>query len=200
MPKSYGQYCSLAGALDVVGDRWAPLVVRELLLGPLRFNQLQRLLPGIATDILTRRLRELEGAGIVSRDEGVYSLTERGERLREPLIALARWRLPDLPPPQPGDLTPDLLASALQVVLHPVPGDRFVIGLVADGREFTVRVAGGEARSARGPAPDPQLTLRGTTDALVASLVAGEPFGIELEGDPAVLARLRSTAQLPAGV
>src|SRR5919106_4609381 len=85
MPRSYEQHCSLALALDVVGDRWALLIVRDLLLGPRRFGELLEGLPGIGTDILTARLRDLEADGVVSRRiEGRaswYQLTDEGKAL-----------------------------------------------------------------------------------------------------------------------
>ena len=94
--RSYAEYCSVAKALDLVGDRWSLLIVRELLiLGGRRFGELQDGLPGIATNLLTERLRHLEEAGVVSRDEaGRYTLTSWGEMLAEPVYALARWGAP----------------------------------------------------------------------------------------------------------
>lgn len=99
--KSYGEFCALARGLDVVGDRWTMLVVRELLIGPSRYSDLHRSLPGIATNLLVQRLRSLEEAGIVASTEEaapvssrVYSLTEWGRGLQAPLVELARWASP----------------------------------------------------------------------------------------------------------
>ncbi|MCF8569173.1 helix-turn-helix transcriptional regulator [Gordonia sp. HY002] len=99
--KSYGEFCALSRALDVIGDRWTMLVVRELLISPSRYSDLQRSLPGIATNLLAQRLRSLEEAGVVtSREEPapvaarVYSLTAWGRELRRPLVAIARWGAP----------------------------------------------------------------------------------------------------------
>lgn len=100
MSRSYGQYCGLARALDVVGDRWTLLIVRQLLLGPARYGHLLHGLPGMATNLLADRLRILEEAGIVERhlsDEHnsiVYALTPWGRELREPIEALIRWSTP----------------------------------------------------------------------------------------------------------
>ena len=100
MTRRYGQYCGLARALDVVGDRWNLLIVRQLLIGPARYGQLLDGLPGMATNLLTERLRELEAAGVVQRqlaDEGnaiVYALTTWGAELREPIDGLIRWSTP----------------------------------------------------------------------------------------------------------
>ena len=103
--KSYGQLCSIARALDVVGDRWTLLIVRELLIqGPSRFGEVQRGLPGIATNLLTQRLRDLEANGVVTRDSfpgvtGVptYRLTDRGMALDGVLRELLKWGAPTVP-------------------------------------------------------------------------------------------------------
>src|SRR5882757_2304498 len=100
MSRSYGQYCGLARALDVVGDRWNLLIVRQLLVAPARFRELLDGLPGVATNLLTDRLRDLEAAGVVERrlaEEGnavVYALTLWGYGLREPIEGLVRWSTP----------------------------------------------------------------------------------------------------------
>ena len=101
--KTYGQMCPLARSLDVLGERWTMLVIRELLLGPKRFKHLLAVLPAIGSNRLSERLRGLEQAGIIRKNTlpppaavAVYELTEEGERLRDPLIALGLWGL-DLP-------------------------------------------------------------------------------------------------------
>ncbi len=103
--KSYGQLCSIARALDVVGDRWTLLIVRELLIGgALRFGEVQRGLPGIATNLLTQRLRDLETNGVVVREPApgipgtpTYRLTERGRALDGVLRELLKWGAPTVP-------------------------------------------------------------------------------------------------------
>ena len=100
MSRDYGQYCGLARALDVVGDRWNLLIVRQLLVAPARYRDLRDGLPGIATNLLTDRLRELETAGVVERrlaedtNAITYALTEWGAKLREPIEGLIRWSTP----------------------------------------------------------------------------------------------------------
>lgn len=122
MSKNYGQFCGLARALDVVGDRWTLLIVRELLMGPARFKDLQNGLPGIATNLLTERLTHLAELGIITRStEGsrpVYELTEFGEGLREPIEAFVRWSAP-LMVSGPGDdhADPRWLAIAVPALL-----------------------------------------------------------------------------------
>ena len=105
--KTYAQFCALARGLDLVGDRWSLLIVRELLsLGECRYTDLQRGLPGIATNLLARRLRELEGAGLVQRSElprpanaVVFSLTDRGAALEAVLSEFTKWSAPLMSPP-----------------------------------------------------------------------------------------------------
>src|SRR5579863_7087118 len=100
--RSYGQYCSVAKALDVVGDRWTLLIIRELLLqGPCRYTDLRNGLPGIATNLLAQRLRELEAAGVVAREDApppiattLFKLTRRGRGLDGAISALGLWGAP----------------------------------------------------------------------------------------------------------
>src|SRR6185312_7009995 len=100
--RSYSQYCSVAKALDVIGDRWTLLIVRELLLaGPRRYTDLRNGLPGIATNLLSERLRDLEAAGVVIREDApppvastLFKLTARGEALRPVLRELGLWGIP----------------------------------------------------------------------------------------------------------
>src|SRR6266481_3000280 len=97
--RSYGQYCSIAKALDVIGDRWTLLIIRELLIrGACRYTDLRNGLPGIATNLLVDRLRELEQAGIVSREDApppvataLFQLTDRGRQLETVLMEIGRW-------------------------------------------------------------------------------------------------------------
>lgn len=123
--RSYGQFCGLSRALDAVGDRWNLLIVRDLLVGPMRFNELITSLHGIATNLLSERLRTLEAVGIVERrlgDAGVlYALTPWGTGLREPIEALARWGTPLMMTGRDGDaFEPRWLAVALPGLLRGV--------------------------------------------------------------------------------
>jgi DNA-binding HxlR family transcriptional regulator len=111
MPRrSYDQYCAVARALDAVGERWSLLIVRELLRGPQRYTDLHADLPGVATDILATRLKQLEAEGVVERrrlerpaNAVVYELTPRGLALRQVIEALAAWGLDALGDPRPTD-------------------------------------------------------------------------------------------------
>ena len=96
--REYDQPCSLACALDQIGERWSVLIVRELILGPLRFSELARSVGGAPTDVLSKRLRDLEEAGVVQRIEldppasvRAYELTSLGRELERPLLELGRW-------------------------------------------------------------------------------------------------------------
>lgn len=117
--RSYNQYCPISRALDVVGDRWSLLIVRDLLLGPKRFSDLRDGLPGIGTNILTDRLKGLEQANIIKRRvllppaaSTVYELTPYGHQLEAPLQALAAWGSQSL-----GELQPDQVISRDSVML-----------------------------------------------------------------------------------
>jgi DNA-binding HxlR family transcriptional regulator/putative sterol carrier protein len=120
--RSYSQFCGVAHALDLVGERWALLVVRELLAGPRRFTDLAKGLPGIRTNILASRLKELERAGVVQRAtlpppaaSKVYELTEYGRELEPIVLSLGRWGARTLGPPRPGrSFRPEALALMLR--------------------------------------------------------------------------------------
>ena len=106
MTRGYGQYCGLARALELVGSRWTLLIVRELLAGPKRYTELAQGLPGIPSNILSSRLREMEDGGIVERaleprpsTSVVYTLTAYGQELEGPMTALGLWGVKSLPPP-----------------------------------------------------------------------------------------------------
>jgi DNA-binding HxlR family transcriptional regulator len=131
--RAYGQYCGVARALDLVGGRWSLLIVRDLLTGPKRFIELEHGLPGIATNVLASRLRELEEAGLVRRSlvgpgssSVVYELTPYGRELEEPLVALGQWGGKSLGEPKAGDVfSSSSFAIALRAAFRPdKAGDR----------------------------------------------------------------------------
>lgn len=148
MSRDYGQYCGLGRALDVVGDRWNLLIVRELLIGPARYGELRDGLSGIATNLLTDRLRDLEAAGVVERrlsDDAnaiTYSLTPWGAQLREPINALIRWSMPlMIRGPEGDEFRPDGLLVALPALFAGrVPTDQSVaVGITVDGVTVQLR-------------------------------------------------------------
>lgn len=152
MSREYGQYCGLARALDVVGDRWNLLIVRQLLIGPARFGELREGLPGIATNLLTDRLRDLESAGVVTRrlsDEAnaiTYALTDWGAQLREPIYAMIRWSTPLMIRGPEGDSfrTDGLLLALPALFAGRVPPEQSTaVGVVVDG--VTVQLNATEA-------------------------------------------------------
>jgi DNA-binding HxlR family transcriptional regulator len=173
-PKSYAQYCPVAHALDVLGERWTLLIVRDLSSGPKRYTDLREGLPGIATDLLSARLRTLEAAGFIARRElprpapaVVYELTDAGRELMPVILALARIGYGMLGAPTPTeDVSAErvvLLGLALRFRPDAVPGLSESYQLRVDGQPFSVAVAGGGATVEPGIAADPAMTL--TTDA-----------------------------------
>jgi DNA-binding HxlR family transcriptional regulator len=185
--RSYRQICGVAKALDLLGERWTLLVVRELMLGPKRFGALKEALPGISANLLSTRLRSLADAGIVERVElpapasvDAYALTERGEALRPAMEALAIWGYELLDPEaeleQGWTVRPSLLASTLAAAadaraLQELDGRGFNFDV--DGDRFNVVIADGVARVTHGALSDPDAEL--STDlADFAGLAQGE--------------------------
>ncbi|WP_052851974.1 winged helix-turn-helix transcriptional regulator [Streptomyces avicenniae] len=175
MPRrSYDQYCAIARTLDTVGDRWSLLIVRELLAGPLRYTDLFTDLPGISTDVLASRLRDLERDGVVSRRRlpppgtgSAYELTERGGALLPVLGALAVWGGPSLGASAPTDaVRAHWFALPLLARLAPLAGDeRGVMDVTLPDGTFHLRLGDappGTPVCGRGPSPtgsDASLTL-----------------------------------------
>ena len=170
--RSYEQHCALARALDVVGDRWTLLIVRELFIRqPLRYTDLQYGLPGIATNLLADRLRQLEEAGIVVREAApppiattVFRLTERGEQLHPVLSELGRWGLPLLDDePTEGSFRTHWLAFPLSQALQdhePRSGPATIAVQVGDD-SLVVTIADGEVTVRPGEATDPDALVTG---------------------------------------
>lgn len=207
--KSYGQYCALARALDVIGDRWSPLVVRELLVGPRRYGELLQGLPGIATNLLADRLRHLEGAGVVERDgDGRYRLTAWGEGLREPLYALARWSAPvTMTRGVGGDVfRADWLIHPVTVLFEGVDERRpaMTIEVRIDGTAMTIESHHGVVEVRAGAPRAPDLVIEGKPDA-VAGLLGGyldaeaaAELGATVVGDAGKLRRLYPRPAVPS--
>jgi DNA-binding HxlR family transcriptional regulator len=208
MPRRYNQFCALARALDVVGERWTLLLVRELLLGPRRFTELVDALPGIGRNLLAARLRELEAAGVVERDEGRYALTERGRGLDETLFALTRWEMEAMRPPRPGDeRRAGWYALAMRAAFRPelAAGLRETYELRVDGGVFHLEVRDGRARAGHGPTERPVATLTADLDTFLAVATGLWPLGealaagaAELRGSRAAMRRCLRIFGLPA--
>lgn len=155
--RTYDQYCGIAAALDRVGDRWTLLVLRELAFGQQRFTDLKVMLPGIATNLLTERLRSLEDDGLVEQRElpppaarTVYALTDEGRRVVPVLRALSAFGQPFLGEPQDGQVRPELAASALTSRLDALDSRdvTMTVRLVLDGRDVALRVEQGRLEPA----------------------------------------------------
>ncbi|MGH9037894.1 MAG: winged helix-turn-helix transcriptional regulator [Acidimicrobiia bacterium] len=183
MAKTYDQHCSLALALDVVGDRWALLIIRDLLLGPRRFGELLEGQPGIGTDILTARLRDMESAGLVARrQEGRaswYQLTDEGRALQPAMRELAIWGVRRfLAPPLAETFSPRSVLTLLSMGAGDqvdVEGGDASYEIRVGPEVATLDVVDGRVRAAQGPAGDPTATVT-FTQAGVLALVMGSPL------------------------
>jgi DNA-binding HxlR family transcriptional regulator len=210
--RSYGQYCAMAKALDVIGDRWTLLIVRELMvLGACRYTDIREGLPGIATNLLAERLRELEAAGIVARREApppiataLYELTARGRQLEPLLDELGSWGLQYMSAgPAPGDQFRSrwLTWPAQQFLTDHQPQEPPVSIEAQVGEDSIVIETAPEGVRARpGTAEHPDATLSGAPHALLAllsgqlDLAAARAKGVQYSGSPAVLRRLQPLA------
>jgi DNA-binding HxlR family transcriptional regulator len=199
--RSYRQYCGLARGLDLIGDRWVLLIVRELLPGPRRYGELRDGLPGIATNLLADRLRSMECNGLLRRgDDDRYALTERGQGLRDVVDAIGRWAYPLM-----GEMAPDE-AFRGHWIAHPLgalfPGEdptrpELTIEVRCGGAPMTVRSTGGRVVVEDGHAAAPDLVLTGPPDAIIGLLARrlaldeAKGRGVAVTGDVRPLRRLR---------
>jgi len=206
--RTYGQYCAIAKALDVIGDRWTLLVVRELLVrGPCRYTDLRNGLPGIATNLLADRLRDLEQAGIVSREEApppvattLFTLTSRGEELAPVLRELLRWGMPLM---AEGPASDDVFrgqwmtwAAEMSLADRTPDAAPVTIQVIADGEAAVLEASGGTVHAALGRAEDADAMVRGPAHAVLGlftgqiALELAAAMGVEYEGDRAALERV----------
>jgi DNA-binding HxlR family transcriptional regulator len=199
--KSYCQYCPVAHALDVVGERWSLLIVRELLKGPLRYTDLSGRLAGIGSNILAARLRELESAGVIARRQlpppapaRIYELTEHGRGLQSVVAELARWGARSLGPPETEHLSPGWIRNPLEIFLP--AGFRGRIEFRVD--DEVASIVDGVVLD--GPCEEPDLVVETDSDGFYHLLVEGEAAQLTLEGDETLLAALleRSPARATA--
>jgi DNA-binding HxlR family transcriptional regulator len=212
--RSYEQYCAVAKALDVVGDRWTLLIVRELLLqGPCRYTDLRYGLPGIATNLLADRLRELEDAGVVRRYDApppiataLYELTPRGRDLLPVLDALGGWGAELMAQPVEGEafrshwlafpvahLLKDSDPGAAAIAIEVRTGDQPVI----------IETAEGAVRARPGAAEEPDMILTGPPGPILGVLTGrlditeATKRGLRLGGDVHVLRRIKAVSPAP---
>lgn len=198
MTRSYRQFCGVARALDLLGERWTLLIVRDLLLGPLRFSDLLGLEAGIGPNLLTQRLKRLEQAGVLRTRQlpppagaKVYELTEWGRSLEPVVLGLGRFGAELLD--HPGDEDRVHIGWAVFSFRRRFVGARraAVVELWAEGQPFWVRFAPDAIETGRGEAPDFDARLRGARPGFGAWLTGAMPLAglveagmLELEGDP----------------
>ena len=205
--RSYQQYCAVAKALDVVGDRWVLLIVRELLSsGPSRYTDLLNGLPGIATNLLADRLREMEKAGILRREEApppvattLFHLTERGKALRPLLEELGRWGSPLMGVPQPGNVFRShwLVFPLDAYLVDKSPEDPPVAIQLRTGDEpMVVETVDGKVRTRRGTAAKADAVIS-ARPGLILGLLSGrldlreaKERGLEFTGSHKALQRV----------
>lgn len=204
MSRSYAQYCPVAHALELVGERWALLIVRELLNGPKRYTDLADALPGIGTNILAGRLRDLEEGGVIQRTllpppaaAKVYELTEYGEGLREPLYALARWGARSLGPPGSADsLSPGWLLNAVRATCS---ADERIGDLVFELRvdEEVATVGFDEGRAVVEPGPPDKADVVIETDPTTLFCIASREQSLRdaIEGGAVRITGKRTDAE-----
>lgn len=213
MPRRYDDACGAAHALDLIGERWAILVLRELMLGPRRFSDLRADLPGISANVLTQRLEGLEGAWLLVRRRlpppaavQVYELTPWGYESEPILQALGRWstRSPSHDPTLP--LSPVSLFLSFRTMFDPRRAGDFAarIGFRIGEATFMVRIADGAIAVERAPLDEPEAVFAGAAPAIAAVVYGGQPLdamiaagALAVEGDRAIAERFATLFPLP---
>lgn len=198
--RRYGQFCPLARSLDLLGERWTLLIVRDLLAGPRRYTDLRTSLLGLATDVLATRLRELQDAGIVRRREippptpaAVYELTERGQGLKPTIVELSRWGRDLLADATPGDRLPESMrALGFEVAFHPeeAHGIEETYEVEVDGNRVGLHVRDGTLRVEPGGAPDAVVKVATDEQGFMEMARSRPSERVQVEGDPAAYARM----------
>jgi DNA-binding HxlR family transcriptional regulator len=206
--RSYHEYCAVAQALDVIGERWSLLIVRELMIqGPSRYTDLRAGLPGIATNLLAERLRELEKAGLVRRQEApppvattLFELTERGRELRQVLDALGRWGSPLVSRPiADEDFRSHWLVFPLETHLvdHSPDDAPVTIELRTGEHAMVVETKEGVVAVRSGASPNPDAVITGSPSQVLGlmlnrlDLATAKERGLKYEGDVSVLRRVQ---------
>ena len=209
--RSYGDPCGVSRALDMVGDRWALLIVRELLLGPKRFTDLRRGLPGASPNVLSQRLDEMEEHGVVARrtlappaGARVYELTAWGRDLEPVVLALGRWGSRS-PWPVPGELGVDSLMLALRTTFdaEAAAGVHARLALHLGDDRFRLRVSGRDLVVERGEEADPDALVEtdpGTLRRVVFGGVALADTAARVTGDAEAAGRVLALFPRPATV
>jgi DNA-binding HxlR family transcriptional regulator len=205
--RSYGQYCSVARALDIVGDRWTLLLVRELLSrGACRYTDLRAGLPGIATNLLADRLRELEAAGVVEREDApppvattLFSLTERGRALEPVISELGRWGVPLMRASSPDD---QFRGQWLRLPVRMFLADRepqrpaSTVEVRAGDETVVIDAAAGKVSMRLGADPNPDAVLTATPPEILALMSGAVTLrqavkrGLRVDGSRAAVERI----------
>jgi DNA-binding HxlR family transcriptional regulator/putative sterol carrier protein len=212
--RSYGQFCGLARAVELVGERWALLIIRDLLVGPRRFTDLRHGLPRIPTNVLSDRLKELEHNGIVRRHvlprpsaAVVYELTEYGSQLDEVVLRLGLWGAQSLGVPRPGEImTTDSMVQALRATFVPAAARGLQVSYEFRLGEIVIhaRVEGGTIAVAEGSLADADLVIE--AGPAIKDLMTGElspadalaSGGVRITGDAALLDRFVEVFHIPS--
>jgi DNA-binding HxlR family transcriptional regulator len=214
--RSYNEYCAIAKSLDVVGDRWTLLIVRELAeRGACRYTDLRNGLPGIASNLLAQRLRELEHAGVIAREDApppiattLFRLTPRGEQLQPVLDDLVRWGVPLMTEQNPDDaVRSHWLAAALELMLTDRQPDAppVTVELQTGDEPITIETHDGAIHTRLGPAENPQVTLAGPARLIMGLLLGlleladATASGVTYQGDPAILDQIRANITTATG-
>jgi DNA-binding HxlR family transcriptional regulator len=212
MTRTYGQFCGLARAVEIVGERWALLIIRDLLVGPRRYTDLHRGLPRIPTNILATRLKELEAAGVVRRralphpeSSIVYELTEYGRELDDIVLRLGRWGAQSLGEPRPDEIiTTDSMIMALRATFRPEAVQGSTVGYELRLGDIVIhaRVDVGTLHAGAGPLPGADLVIE--TGPAIRALMAGEidpddavgNGSVRIFGDEVLLRRFVATFRI----
>ncbi len=216
--RNYGQFCAVAQALDILGERWTLLIIRDLLTGPKRFRDFQRSLRGMGTNLLSSRLKSLEAHGLLQRitlpppaSVDAYDLTSRGRDLEPVIIAMARWGLKSLQEPENGErYEPEWAAFSLRVLFRPEAAvTDLAVEINVEGQVIYAIVVDRAAQTGIGPCPiEPDLRMYfddGTFQKVaVGTLQLAEAIAgglARMEGDPRCLIKFSEMFPLvvPAG-
>jgi DNA-binding HxlR family transcriptional regulator len=211
--RTYGDGCAIAHGLDLIGERWALLVVRELILGPKRYTDLRRGLPNASPNVLSERLRELERAGVVRRRKlpppagsRVYELTDWGRELEEIVMSLGHWAARSPTPPSNAPIGVDSIILALRARFDSgaAHGLRAGYELRLGEDRFRIEVAGDEIEVARGGADQADATIDTDADTLNAVLWEGRPLAdaqrsgrMTIDGDKTAVERFVRLFPMP---
>jgi DNA-binding HxlR family transcriptional regulator len=202
--RTHDDGCGIAHASDLLGQRWALLVVRELLLGPKRFTDLRAGIPDISPNVLGQRLKELEASGIVRRRKlappaavQVYELTEWGRELEPAVLALGRWASASPSFPRDAEMGPDSLVLALKSTFDPAKANGLdaTYELRLGEIPFRIEVSDGRFEASHGEAGSPDATIRSDPATIAGIVFRGKPLGKAVEAGDVEIDGSRQTVR-----